>query len=128
MLPDGFISRSKYRQVKTIKHARAGCELYHTDQTDQHEKKTLTNLLSIQSVGFEQRFLKSIEISFRKNNFLPGKKAVVETISVTITDSCNVGCLDLYLINISTKAERCTDNMFKLTLYCLSVTVEDLHL
>ena len=40
-------------------------------------------------------------------------------------------CLDLYLINIftkSTKVERCTDITFKLTLYYLSVTVEDLNL
>ena len=28
----------------------------------QHEKKTLLNLLSIQSVGFEQTFIKFIEI------------------------------------------------------------------
>ena len=50
---------------------------------------------------------------------------------MAISDSSNVQCLDLYLINIftkSTKAERCTDIMFKLTHYCLSVTVEDLNL
>ena len=28
----------------------------------------------------------------------------------------------------SMKAKRCTDFMFKVTLYCLSVTVEDLNL
>ena len=28
----------------------------------------------------------------------------------------------------STKAERCKDFIFKLTLYCLSVTIEDLDL
>ena len=36
---------------------------------------------------------------------------------------------DLYLINIfvkSTKAERCSDIMFKLTLYCLFVTAGDI--
>ena len=52
-------------------------------------------------------------------------------ISVTITGSSDMHCLDLYLINIFTKyrkAERCTDVMFKLTFYCLSVTVEDLNL
>ena len=40
-------------------------------------------------------------------------------------------CFDLYLIYIFAKpieAERCTDVMFKLTLYCLSVTVEDVNL
>ena len=50
---------------------------------------------------------------------------------MAITDSYDVQCLDLYLINIfkkSTKAERCTDVTLKLTLYCLSVTVEDLNL
>ena len=40
-------------------------------------------------------------------------------------DKSDMICLDLYLINIfvkSTKAERCTDVMFRLTLYCLSGT------
>ena len=48
-----------------------------------------------------------------------------------VSDSFDVQCLDLYLIIIFmkyTKAERCTDIMFKLTLYCLSVTVDDLNL
>ena len=62
---------------------------------------------------------------------LQEKKTIVEIISVAITDSSDMRCLDLYLINIftkSTKAERCTDITFKLTLHCLSVTVEDLNL
>ena len=55
----------------------------------------------------------------------------METISVAINDSSDLLCFELYLINIfakSTKAERYTDVIFKLTLYCLSVTVEDLNL
>ena len=55
----------------------------------------------------------------------------METILVVIAESSDVRCFDLYLINIfakSTKAERCTDIMFKLTVNCLSVTVEDLNL
>ena len=51
-------------------------------------------------------------------------------ISVTIAGSSDMHCLDLYLINIFTKyrkTERCTNVMFKLTFYCLSVTVEDLQ-
>ena len=55
----------------------------------------------------------------------------METISVVSTDSSDVRCLDLYLIDIvtkSTKAERCTDITFKLKLYCLSVTVKDRNL
>ena len=51
--------------------------------------------------------------------------------SVAINEFSNVLCFDLYITNIvakSVKAERCTDLMFMLTLYCLSVTVEDLNL
>ena len=50
---------------------------------------------------------------------------------MAINDSSDVPCFDVYLINIfakSTKAERCTDIVFQLTLYCVSVTVEDLNL
>ena len=56
---------------------------------------------------------------------------MVETISVAVNDSSGVPCFYLYQINIfakSTAEERCRDVMFKLTLYCLSVTVEDLNL
>ena len=59
------------------------------------------------------------------------KKTVVETISVAVNNKSDVLCFDLYLINIFAKfakVERCTDFMFKVTLYCLSVTVEDLNL
>ena len=48
-----------------------------------------------------------------------------------IIDSSDMLCFDLYQINIfakSTKAGRCTDVVLKLTLNCLSVTVEDLNL
>ena len=50
------------------------------------------------------------------------EKKVVETISKAIKDSSDVLCFGLYVINVfekSTKAERCTDVIFKLTLYCL---------
>ena len=59
------------------------------------------------------------------------RKPVLEAISVAINDSSDVLCFDLYLINKfmkSAKAERCTDVMFKQTLYCLSITIEDLNL
>ena len=55
----------------------------------------------------------------------------METISVAINDSSDMLCFVLYQINISeksTKAERCTDVMIKLTLCYLSGTVEDLNL
>ena len=50
---------------------------------------------------------------------------------MAINDSSVVLCFDLYLINIFAKfikAEGCTGIMFKLKLYCLSVTVEDSNL
>ena len=50
---------------------------------------------------------------------------------MAVNDSTDVLCFDLYLLSIfakSMKEERCTDVMFKLTLYCLSVTVKDLNL
>ena len=49
---------------------------------------------------------------------------------MAISDRFDVLCFDLYLINIfvkSMKVERCTDIMFKQTLYCLSDTVIDLN-
>ena len=55
------------------------------------------------------------------------EKTVVETISMAMIDSSDVLCFDLINISVkSTKVERCTDVMFKFTLY-LSVTVEDLE-
>ena len=71
-----------------------------------------------------------LRFSFHKNNFFIGQKAAVETILVAINDSSDVLCFILYLINIfekSMKVERCTDVMFKLILYYLSGTVEDLN-
>ena len=55
----------------------------------------------------------------------------METNSVATNDSSDVLYFDLYLINIlakSIKTGRCTDVVFKLTLYCLSFNVEDLNL
>ena len=97
-----------------------------------HEKKPVPNLISMQSEGFEQTFFEIYwDFCSARIISLQEKKTIVETISVAITDSSNVRCLDLNLINVfmkSKKAERCTDVMFKLTLHCLSVTVEDLNL
>ena len=50
---------------------------------------------------------------------------------MVINDSSDVLCFNLNLINIfakSTKAERSTDVKFKLAIYCLLVTVENLNL
>ena len=68
---------------------------------------------------------------FSKNNFFMVKKPIVEIILVAITDTFDVHYFDQYLINMFTKsmkAERWTDIMFELTLYCLSATVEDINL
>ena len=59
------------------------------------------------------------------------EKNGVETIPVAVNDSSDVLSFDHFLINTfenSMKAERYTNVMFKLTLYCLYVTVEDLNL
>ena len=54
----------------------------------------------------------------------------MEIISVAISDSYDVLCFNIvYLINTFekfAKAERCTDVMLKLTLYCLSIMVGNL--
>ena len=53
----------------------------------------------------------------------------METISVAITGSSDMHCIDLDLIfTKSRKAERCRDVMFNMAFYCLSVTVKDLNL
>ena len=116
-----------------MKHARADANyLILTKRVKlQHEKKPVSNLKSIVSLGFEQTFAKFIEIFAPRKIFLYGEKNQVETILVSIASSSNVGCFDLYLINKLTKsikAERCTDIKFKLKVNCLSVTVKDLHL
>ena len=75
--------------------------------------------------------MKFTEIFILQDKFLYREKNIVKTISVAIINSSDVQCLDLYLIIIfmkSTKADRCTDITFKLTLYSLSVTVEDLNI
>ena len=59
------------------------------------------------------------------------KKTVMEIILVAMTDSSDVNSFDLYLINIftkSTKAERCTDVMFKATLYCLMLILFNINI
>ena len=90
-----------------MKHARAdaNCVILTKRIKLQHEKKTVSNLLSRQSVGFDQKFMKFIYL-FRKNSFFTGKKPLVETISVTIPDSSDVRCLDLQLKNIFTKRQE----------------------
>ena len=66
----------KYRQVKIMKHARTDAN--HPILTNwvklQHEKKAVSNLKSIESVGFEQTFAKFIEIFVLQEQFLYGKK------------------------------------------------------
>ena len=48
-----------------MKHARtdANCDILTKQVKLQHEKKPVLNLISMQSVGFEQTFMKLIEIS-----------------------------------------------------------------
>ena len=127
-----YQKRSKYRQLKIMKHARTRCKLCNINQTGQTTTRKETWIEFIKYA--ECRLWANIyEIywDFHSARIISlQEKTIVDTISVTITDSSNVWCLDLYLINCmkSTKAERCTNITFKLTLYCLSVTVEGLNL
>ena len=57
----------------------------------------------MQNVGFEQTTTKFMESFVAKEYFFLGK-AVMETISVAITGSSNMHCLDIYLTNIFTES------------------------
>ena len=59
-----YQKRSKYRQVKIMKHARADANYAILTKRVklQHERKPVSNLLSMQSVRFEQTFMKFTEI------------------------------------------------------------------
>ena len=131
---DGWVNQQKlkYRQVKIMKDTRADTNypVLIKRVKLQHKKKPVLNLRSIESVGFQQTFTKFIEI-FVPLKFLYEKKNRGGNHLVAINDISDVRCFDLYLINIfikSAKSERWKDIMFKLTLCCLSVTVEDLNL
>ena len=131
---DGWVNQQKlkYRQVKIMKDTRADTNypVLIKRVKLQHKKKPVLNLRSIESVGFQQTFTKFIEI-FVPLKFLYEKKNRGRNHLVAINDISDVRCFDLYLINIfikSAKSERWKDIMFKLTLCCLSVTVEDLNL
>ena len=117
------------RNYETCEHVYKLCNINQTGQSTTWKETRI-------------EFKKYAEGRFRENihkiywNFCSVRiislleKNVLETISKAINDSFDVLCFYLCLIDIfekSMKAERCTDVMFKLTLYCLSVTVEDLN-
>ena len=56
-----YQQRSKYTEVKDMKHARtdANDAIFTKSVKLQHEKKPVSNLISMQSAGFEQKFMKS---------------------------------------------------------------------
>ena len=72
----------------------------------------------MQSAGFYQIFTKFVETFVLQELFLYRKKTVVETVSVAIV--CVVLSCNKYITK-STKAERCTEIMFKLTFYRLYI-------
>ena len=88
----------------------------------QQEKKPASNSKCMQSVVFEQTFTKQ---------FLKRRKNVAETISVTINDSSDLLCFELYLINIfvkSAKGRELRRCYLQSDTYYLSLIVEDLNL
>ena len=89
----------------------------------QNEKKPVSIFESMQIVRIKQTSTKFLEKKMKK---------IVKNLLWKLSHWLSVillMCFDLYLINIfvkSTKAERCPDIMFKLTLYCLFVTAGDI--
>ena len=129
----GLPAEINVQTSKNYEECKDRCKLCHINQTSQI---TTWNVTCIE-------FIKQTECRLWSNiyeiywDFCSARitslqeKTVVETISVTTTHSSDVRCLDLYLMNIFTKYAKtkgCTDITFKLTLYCLSVTVENLNL
>ena len=110
-------------KVKITKHAKTGTNyaILKKQVKLQQEKKPVLNLESIQRVGFEQTFMKFIELFVLQEKFLYWKKTTVENISMAVNDSSDVRCFCLHLITI------CTD-ISKVILHCLSVIIEDLDL
>ena len=130
VLPAGFTSRDQSTDSQIYKTWKGRWKLCHINQTGQ---ATLWKETCIEFIKYaECRLWSNIYSNFYSARIISyRKKNIVETISVAITDSFNVRYFDLYLINIftkSTKAERCTNITFKLTLYCLSDTADDLNL
>ena len=98
----------KVHESKNYETSKERCKLCHINQTGQTArcKEACIKFIKYAEYRLRETFMKFI-------------------------DSFDVWCLELYLINTftkSTKVERCTDITHKLTLYCLSVTVGDLHL
>ena len=124
----------KVQTSKIYETRKDRCKLFHINQTAQTttSKETCIKFKKYRGCRLWAKIYEIYwDFLFPKNNFFTGKKPVMETILVAITDSSDVRYFDLYLINIftkSTKLEICTDIMFKLTLYSWSVTVEDLNL
>ena len=89
----------------------------------QNEKKPVSIFESMQIVRIKQTSTKFLEKKMKK---------IVKNLLWKLSHWLSVillMCFDLYLINIfvkSTNAERCSDIMFKLTLYCLFVTAGDI--
>ena len=116
----------KVQKSKSYETCKDRCKLSHINQTGQTttwketsiEFKKYRECRLWANIGNLWRFL------FCKKNFFMRKKNIVETILVAIVDSSDVRCFDLYL-NIFmkyTKAERCTNIKFKLTLKRLSTS------
>ena len=110
------------------------CQLCHINQTG-HTKKWKETCIEFKMYVECRLWANIYEIyrDFRSKRIISSQeKTVVETALMAITDSSEMHCcFDRYLINTfmkSTTAERSTEIMFKLTLHCLSVTVEDLNL
>ena len=79
----------------------------------QHEKKSVSNLKSMQSKALSKYLLNVLRFSFHENNFFVGNKILLETRSVVITDTSSVHCFGqqagwFRMINSETKLTQHT--------------------
>ena len=105
----GLSAEIKVQTSKNYKTCKGRCKLCHINQTGQTTtwKETCIKFIKYaECKALSKHLWNLLRFLFHKNNFFTEKKTIVETISVTITDSSNVWCLDLYLINIFTKSTK----------------------
>ena len=106
-------------KVQTNKNYEALMQIipYLPNDSNYNMKRNLYWIYKVKWLSALSKHLWSLlRLSFCKNNFFTGKKASGKYFS------------GHHWYFKCTKAESCTDIKFKATLYCLSVTVEDINL
>ena len=120
----------KYKLKKITKHVSTGKNyaILNKRVKVKHEKKFASNLKKYAECMFWANICK-IYWDFCSIRIVSLQEKNHSGTMIAINDSSDVLCFYLYLINISEKSMKVgsfTDVMFKLTLYCLAGSVEDL--